>query len=225
MTIRACLIAAPLLAAVASPASARDDFQQWLSVSARVKLSDKVSVQNELNARFSEDRGGLYQIQDALLLGYKLNGVLTAAAGYVQSHEYRASDMQVERRLRQQLSMDNFAHLGGASLSGRLRTEQRWRDEAAGTAWRIRPQLKVSVPLGDKTAPSIIVSSEAFLNLNTTAFQSSEGLDRLRSTAVVSVPLPGGVRIEGGYLNQHRFVRGGPDTRDHALTASLSLSL
>lgn len=223
MTLRALVLALPFVAA--SPAAANDDFQQWFTVSARVKLSDSLSLQNEINARFSEDRGGLYQLQDALLLGYKLDGKLTAWAGYVQSNEYHDGEMQVERRLRQQLTLDNFASLGGASLSGRLRAEQRWRDEAAGTAWRIRPQLRATVPLGDKTAPSLVVSSEAFLNLNTTSFQATEGLDRLRSTAVISVPAGGGVRIEAGYLNQHRFVRGGADSREHALTATLALSL
>jgi hypothetical protein len=33
------------------------------------------------------------------------------------------------------------------------------------------------------------------------------------------------ITIEVGYLNQHGFVRGGPDTSDHVLSAAISLNL
>ncbi len=61
------------------------------------------------------------------------------------------------------------------------------------------------------------------MKLNTTAFQSTSGLDRLRSAVSLSVPVSK-IVVEAGYLNQHRFVRGGEDRVEHALTASLALS-
>ena len=220
-------ILAPFLlcAALPSPALAQDDFQQWLAASAKVDLSDKLILHDEIVARFSDDRGGLYEIENALLLGYKLSDKVTAWAGYVHDPNYNAGDFTVmERRAREQVTVDNFAKLGTASLSARLRLEQRWRDGIDGTGWRVRPYAKLAVPLGGKSAPVLNLTAEPFINLNNTSFQTVDGLERLRSAVSLSFPVSKQVKIEAGYLNQHRFIRGGPDTDDHALTAALQLS-
>mgnify|MGYP000120735394 CR=1 FL=1 len=224
--IRTRLLAPLLLcAALPAPALAQDDFQQWLTLSAKADLADKVAVQNELISRFSDDRGGLYEIENSLLLGYKLSKSVTAWAGYVHNPNYAAGDFTVmERRAREQLTIDNFAELAGASLSARVRLEQRWRDGLDGTAWRMRPYVKLGVPLGGKNAPTLNLTAEPFVNLNNTAFQSVDGLERIRSAVSLNFPVSKALKLEAGYLNQRRFVRSGPDTEDHALTAALSLS-
>lgn len=210
--------------ALASPAHA-DDFQQWVQLGAKIDISDKVVLSDEIVARFSDDRGGLYEIENSLLLGYKLSKNVTAWAGYVHDPNYVAGDFTVmERRAREQITVDNFAKLGTASLSGRLRLEQRWRDGINGTGWRTRPYLKLAIPLGDKSAPTLNFTEEAFINLNNTAFQSKDGFDRLRSAATLSFPISTTVKLEAGYLNQLRFVTDGPDIADHVLTASVGLS-
>lgn len=207
-----------------APAHA-DDFQQWLGYSAKLKLSDEFELQNETQARFSDDRDGLFQIQSSLLLGYQVTSNITVAAGYLHSPNYTSGDfVSMERRLREQISFDNFAKLGPAKLGARLRLEQRWRDDRPGTAWRMRPQLKVSVPLGDKRAPSLILAEEAFINLNSTSFQDRDGLERLRTSALVSLPLSTAVKLESGYINQYRFVPGGPDNAEHVLAAVLNFA-
>lgn len=214
-----------LCAAQPAPLHAESDFQQWLSVSAKTDIGESIAVQGETVARFGDSSGGLYEIEGTLLLGYKLTEQVTAWAGYVHNPSYRNGDFLVtEHRAREQITIDNFAELGGASLSARLRFEQRWRDGVDGTGWRMRPYVKAAIPLGDKSAPVLNLTAEPFINLNTTPFQSSSGLDRLRSAVSLSVPVTKAVKLEAGYLNQHRFVRGGEDRGDHALTAALSLS-
>lgn len=203
---------------------ADDDSQQWLTLGARGEIAPRLQIQVESNARFSDDRGGLYQLQGIALLGYELGDGLTAWAGYVQSQEYSSGDLVVERRARQQLTLDNFAKLGPASFSARLRTEQRWRDGVEDTAWRVRPFLRASIPLGSAASPSLVLSGEAFVNLSTSPFQAQEGLERTRAAAALSIPVAKGVRMDAGYLNQHRFVRGGADLDEHALTAALNFS-
>lgn len=210
---------------IASPARAEDDFQQWLQLGAKVDLGENLVLQDEVVARLSDDRGGLYEIENSLLLGYKLPGKVTLWAGYVHNPNYSAGNFTVmERRAREQVTIDDFAKIGSASLSGRLRLEQRWREGSAGTGWRTRPYLKLAIPLGDKSAPSLNFTEEAFVNLNTAPFQSKEGLERLRTALSLSFPVSAVLKLEAGYLNQHRFVTNGPDTDDHALTASLGLS-
>lgn len=220
------ILAAALPCSVLStPALAQDDFQQWLSASAKIDLSGKLVLQDEIVARFSDDRDGLYEIENSLLVGYKLTDKVTAWAGYVHNPNYAAGDFTVmERRAREQVTVDNFAKLGGASLSARLRLEQRWRDGIDGAAWRARPYMKLGVPLDGKSAPTLNLTAEPFINLNKTAFQGVDGLERLRSAASFSFPVGKAMKLEAGYLNQHRFVRGGPDTADHALTVSLGFS-
>jgi hypothetical protein len=221
------VLAIGALAALATPAPAlaRSDFQQWATASVSVKASDAIRVQNELVARFSDDRNGLYEIENSLLVGYKLNTKVTAWAGYVHNPNYNAGDFTVmERRAREQLTFDNIVKLGEASLSARLRLEQRWRDGIDGTGWRVRPYLRLGVPLGGKGAPTLNLTSETFLNLNSVSFQSQDGLDRIRTAASLSFPLSKTLKLEAGYLNQHRFVRSGPDNDDHALTGTIGLS-
>jgi hypothetical protein len=65
------------------------------------------------------------------------------------------------------------------------------------------------------------VSSEPFFNLNTTGFQTVRGLDRVRNAVSINTPLIKNVNLEVGYLNQHGFVRNGPDSSDHVLTLGL----
>jgi hypothetical protein len=101
--------------------------------------------------------------------------------------------------------------------------EQRWRDNADGTAWRIRPYAKYSLPLHGKT--SLTLSNEIFVNLNTTSFQQHDGVERMRNLIAVNTPLLMNVSMEVGYLNQYGFVRRGDDTSDHIATISMSASL
>jgi hypothetical protein len=85
--------------------------------------------------------------------------------------------------------------------------------------------VKFSLPLrkGGKTA--LVLSNETFINLNTTSFQRTEGIDRMRNLIAINTQLTKTMNLEAGYLNQHGFVRNGEDTSDHVASLSLSLSL
>ena len=202
---------------------ASEDGQLWLASGANVKLNDKWRLSEDVIARFSNDRDGLYQLQSATLLHYKLGKDVTVAAGYVHSPQYSDGDRtSLERRAREQVTVDNVARIGGGKLGARLRMEQRWRNNADGTAWRIRPYVKYTLPLRGKT--SLVLSNETFLNLNTTAFQSQGGLERMRNLFAINTPLVKNVTAEVGYLNQYGFVPGGEDTSDHIASLSINAS-
>lgn len=221
---RAALLLLPMLAA--APASAADDGQFWANSTTTVKLSDRWRLSEDITARFSDDKDGFYEIEVNTLLGYRIGKSVTVWAGYTHDPNYSAGHFTVmEHRAREQVTFDNFAQLGRGRLSGRLRTEQRWRERADGTGWRVRPFLKYSLPLrtGGKTA--LVASNELFFNLNRTSFQGTRGLDRMRTFAGISIPLARNVTAEVGYLNQHAFVRGVPDHDDHVASISLGLNL
>jgi hypothetical protein len=211
---------------LAAPALAGDDSQIWTTASATVKLSDKWHLSEDATARFSDKRNGLYEIEINSLLGYRLNKTITVWAGYTHDPNYSAGSFSVmEHRAREQVTFDNLAQLGRGRLSGRMRLEQRWRGGVDGTGWRVRPYLKYTLPLRKGGRTALVFSAEPFINLNTTAFQRADGLDRVRSLLAIATPLGKNLTAEIGYLNQHGFVRHGPDTDDHVASISMSLAL
>ena len=221
-------LAAPLLAAgalFASPAAAAtSDSQLWTNLNATVKLSDHWRLSEEATVRFSDKRNGLYEVESNTLLGYRLNKVVTLWAGYTHNPQYSAGDFTgMEHRAREQVTFDGFGRLGKGKLSARIRLEQRWRNGVDGTGWRVRPYLKYSLPIAGKTALNL--SSEPFFNVNTTSFQRKAGLDRMRNLITISTPLIKSVTGEVGYMNQHAFVSGGPDTSDNIAYFGLALAL
>ena len=217
-------LALALLLAVPTAAQARSDGQLWSTASATVKLAPKWRLSEELIGRFSDNRHGLYEIESNTLLGYRLSKVTTLWAGYTHNPQYAGGTFTImERRAREQVTFDSFARLGPGKLSGRLRLEQRWRDGIEGTGWRLRPYLKYSLPVHGKTALNL--STEPFIDLGTTTFQRTKGLDRVRNLITVSTPLTKTLTGEAGYMNQHGFVHGGPDTSDHIAYFAVSLSL
>lgn len=212
-------------AAISQPAvAASPDSQLWTNGVLNLKLSDDWRLQEEMTGRWSDKRNGLYEIESNTLLGYRLNKTVTVWAGYTHDPQYLAGHFTVmEHRAREQATFDGFAKLGAGKLSGRIRLEQRWRNGMNGTGWRLRPYLKYSLPIAGKTALNL--SSEPFFNLNKTPFQKQSGLDRVRNLVTVSTPLTKRLSGELGYMNQHGFVRGGPDTSDNIAYFGVALSL
>jgi len=185
----ASLLPAPALAA-------KSDTQLWGNASATVKLDDRWRLQEEMTARLSDNRNGLYEFESNTLLGYRLNKVVTLWAGYTHNPQYAAGDFTtMEHRAREQVTFDGFAKIGAGKLNGRIRLEQRWREHVDGTGWRLRPYLKYSLPIAGKTALNL--SAEPFFNLNTTPFQKRTGLARLRSLITVSTPVTNGATKPG----------------------------
>jgi len=205
-------------------ASAAADSQVWATASATVKVADKWRLSEELTTRFSDRRNGLYEIESNTLVGYRLSKVTTLWAGYTHDPQYSAGHFTVmERRAREQATFDNVLKLGPGKLSARMRLEQRWRENVDGTGWRLRPYVKYSFPIRGKTVLNL--SSEPFVNLNTTSFQRTSSLDRVRNLVSVSTPITGRLSGEAGYMNQHGFVRGGKDSSDNIAYFALGLSL
>ena len=207
-------------------ADAREDEQLWASASANIKLGSDWRLSQEITTRFSDNRGGLYEVEAVSMASYQIRKNLTAAAGYVFNPQYADGDLTArEHRFREQIGFDNLGQVAGGKISARLRMEQRWREHTDGTAWRMRPYVKYSLPLkkGGKTA--LVLSNETFVNLNNTVFQKTDGLDRMRNLIAISTPLSKRLGVEVGYLNQYGFVRHGDDTVDHAASIALSLNL
>ena len=212
--------------AIASPALAKQDSQLWTGGSVTARLSAHWRISQEVVSRFSDNKKGLYEIESNTLLGYSIAKGVTLWAGYTHDPNYAGGDFTImERRAREQVTFDNFANLGPGRLSGRVRVEQRWRHGLDGTGWRVRPFVKYAIPLHKGGRTAFVLSTEPFVDLNTTPFQRTSGLDRVRTFVGISAPLAKKLTADVGYLNQHTFVRNGPDNDDHVASFALSLSL
>ena len=140
--------------AASAPAIAADDAQLWTGGNVTGKLSEHWRLSEEITARFSDNRNGLYEIESNTLVGYRISKLLTVWAGYTHDPQYSGGDFTImEHRAREQVTFDNFASLGPGKVSGRLRLEQRWREGLDGTGWRVRPYLKYRCPCTREFAP------------------------------------------------------------------------
>lgn len=206
-------------------ARARDDVQGWATAAATVNLGGDWRFSQEVTTRISDNQGRLYELEMNSLLGYRLSKTVTLWAGYTHDPNYSAGHVAMEHRARQQVSFDNIAKIGRATLSARFRSEARWREGMDGTGWRLRPFVRLALPLGARTRTALVLSHESFINLNTTDFQATPGYDRMRNLIAISTPVAKNLAVEIGYLNQHGFVRHSEDTSDHVGSVTLNLSL
>ena len=214
-----------VLMALPATAHASEDEQLWTTTSATVKLSDHWRVQQEIVARFSNDRDGLYEIESNTLVGYKLDKQVTVWAGYTHDPQYNGGDFTVmEHRVREQVTVDNILKLGPVSVSARMRMEQRWREGIDGTAWRLRPYVKLTMPFKEGGKTALILSHESFIDLNKTNFQRVQGEERMRNLIAITTPLAKNVNAEIGYLHQHGFRPDADDSNDNVASLSLSFS-
>jgi hypothetical protein len=221
------LLCVAFAALVTSPAiAATTDTQLWITTSATVKVSDKWRLSEEVITRLSDNRRGLYEVEMNSLLGYRLNKVVTVWAGYTHDPQYAGGHFTVmEHRAREQVTFDNFAELGAGKLSARIRTEQRWRSNAEGTAWRLRPFVRYTIPFHKGGRTAVTLTSEPLLNVNTSSFQTKSGLDRIRNLIAITTPIGKRLTGEFGYMNQHIFIDHRPDESDNIAWISVSASL
>lgn len=149
-------LAATLGLAVTTPALATEDGQIWTNENVTVKLSANWRLSEDITQRFSDHKHGLYEMEANTLLGYKLNKWVTVWAGYTHDPQYAAGKFTImEHRAREQVTFDKIARVGPGILSARLRTEQRWRTNADGTGWRVRPFVRYTIPLPNAGAPEL----------------------------------------------------------------------
>lgn len=186
----------------ATPASA-DDAQLWTLSRVNVKVAPRLLLGNETIFRTSEQRGD-YDLVDHVLLGYQLDRKITVWIGYThQTAMSHGRTSAIEQRFRQQLNFDNVASFGPVIFGGRVRLEERWRTGQIGTGWRLRPQIRLTMPLTDKVA--LAANHESFIDLNRTSFQSVSGEERMRNAITLSAILNKHLSAEAGYLQQHLF--------------------
>jgi hypothetical protein len=181
-----------------------------------------VDLSSHFIARGGDAADGVYQLQFGVDVERDLGGGTVAGIGYSYVPNLEGGRITTrEHRIRQQVSVP-IAQLAGGELAGRLRLEQRWRDDGEDVKFRLRPRVSWTRPIGpDGLAVRLV--HESFVNLNDTDWGGESRYDRMRNQVALRRSLSEGVTGEIGYLNQYVFGRAGPDAVDHALTFAISL--
>ncbi|WP_353229883.1 DUF2490 domain-containing protein [Novosphingobium sp.] len=194
--------------------------QPWPTVLVSGPVADGVLLSGEATGRIA-DNSRNSQIETRFLVGHAFTRHVTGWIGYVHYETYVPNARNTHES--QVLGQVNWVigTLGPLHISTRTRLEQRFIGGVDATSWRWRQQLRVSVPLGGKTAPSIAVSAEPFIALNETTGQRRTR-DQLRTFVGISVPVSPHADIEIGYLNQ-RLYRAGPTLVNNAIPVNLTV--
>lgn len=215
-----CAVAALCLA---SPALAQEQDQElWLLGAASAPVGENTEFEFDTVARFGNDAGGLYELELNTLLNHEIGGGISIGGGYTRNIGYSRGDVtNTENRLRAQVGV--AGEVGKLKLSGRVRVEARFRNDGDDIGYRLRPQIKASLPLGGPFG--LVLSHESFIPLNDTDWRQNAGYDRMRNFAGLNIKASKAVAFELGYMNQYAF-RAAParDVMDHALSIGTSLS-
>ena len=205
--------------ALASAPAYAKKVQPWPTVNITAALGKGWSISGEVVGRADREHTGPSQLETRLQLGHSIGRDLTLWVGYVHVVSYPPlGRVGLEDQVVEQLNW-KAGSVAGITFSSRTRLEQRFQRGANTTSWRVREQVKASVPLGHHVTGVVWV--EPFIALNQTSAVRS-GLDQLRSFVGISVPLSRHVEIEAGYLNQY-LPRASGDIHNDAVPITLSI--
>lgn len=211
-----------LITLYAARATAQDDtdFQPWTAVFASGPVSDssRLLLWFDGHARMRDDASNLGVTILRPGLGWRMNDRLDIWLGYARVTGHVPGPNIDEDRIWQQATYPISTVFGG-SLSGRTRTEQRFRNQG-GTGHRLRQMLRWSRSIGSGPF-SALLSDELFLNINDTSWGQASGFDQNRLFIGGAMALGASARFELGYL----YNRLRDERANHVVSAAIFFSL
>lgn len=215
-------LAATVACVTPSYLAAQDhDAQLWPALNANLDLGGNATLQTQAVARFGDDAGGLYELEFQGDLDVAAGDGVRVGGGYVYLPAFNRGDVtSTEQRVRQHVTVRVGEVLGGR-VEARLRLEQRWRDDGDDVAFRLRPYIVWTRPIG----PDGLVLRlwhESFINLNDTDWGGQARYARSRNQVSLRRKLGAAVTGELGYVSQYDLSSTGPDRLIHALAAAVT---
>ncbi|MBA4339821.1 MAG: hypothetical protein C0421_13370 [Hyphomonas sp.] len=214
------LLAFAVAAASAAPGAFAEN-EIWTTYEIEKSATERLPLILSLNAevRFEPDAvASQFVLRPGI--GFQVNDRLEISAGYRYGQTVRDGDDQIEHRLWQQAEYDLFK-VGKVEIEGRTRLEQRQREGADGTGWRVRQRISLERPL-EGTSLTLVVSDEAFIGFAETPWGNADGLQENRARVEIEWKAAG-IGWEAGYLNRYRNgVNGAEDTTEHNISLGIS---
>ncbi|SEK52271.1 Protein of unknown function [Sphingomonas palmae] len=201
MTPRAAPGGAALLAAfIASPAAARG-VQAWSQLQLTGGLGDGWSLASDVSARTATDNRAR-QLLVRLRAGRDLSDEVTVWLGYVRAETFNDDRGNgLEQRATGQLDW-RAGTIGPFELRLRTRAEARFFRNSGNVAGRLRQQVRLTLPVGQRI--DLSAAAEPFVTINRNS-DAPRTLDQLRLTATVSTKLTDQATLDVAYYNEHVF--------------------
>ncbi len=175
------------------------DFRLWAPVYLNFPVSGPVKGYMEANPRFSDDASQINQLLLRPAIGYQLTPTISLWQGYAWVANYEPTYKQ-EHRIFQQLIYNN--QFSTFTLFSRSRLEERWIQDAIGTAVRARTMLRGTFPLPASPALAIAVYDEIFVNLNTIRQGPEAGFEQNRFFLGLNYTFSPNLNVDAGYQLQ-----------------------
>ncbi len=185
----------------------REDFQTWMILNGTKTLDadKKYFFYFEAQPRIGDDSQQLERLLIRPAFGYNVTPKFSLWLGYAWTPTYMdslyASDFRNENRIWQQAMYTHGIAESGFVIQHRLRQEQRFIDDAGGTANRTRYMIRASHPWEREGKSGLTAYNELFINLNTVERGPKEGLDRDRYF-IGPYFIVDNARYEIGYLGE-----------------------
>jgi hypothetical protein len=166
-------------------------------------------------ARYVDIGSGASQYVLRPALGFQLNNRVTAWLGYARLETRTRSGLSAyENRYWQQVDW-TAAQWGSASLTMRLRLEQRSVSTGDDLGLALRYRLRLTQPVGESSRYRLVFSLEPFLDLRDTDWRGSAGLNQNRLFAGITARVAERWRMETGYMNQYVAFENREDVSNH----------
>ena len=175
------------------------DFRLWAPVYLNFPISGPVKGYMEANPRFSDDASQIDQLLLRPAVGYQLTSTISLWQGYAWVANYEPRYLQEHRIFQQLIYSKKFSTF---KLFSRSRLEERWIQNAIGTAVRARTMLRGDFPLTADPALALAAYDEIFVNLNTIRQGPEAGFEQNRFFLGLNYTISSNLNIDVGYQLQ-----------------------
>ncbi len=178
----------------------------WLMYGGNIKFDNNVRAFFDLQPRFTLDSskpGKDGELQTTVVrgaVGYQLDPNFAAYLGYAFVPTY--SPKKVEQRVFQELTSVHHHH--DFKFSNRVRLEQRNFEDIDRLSWRVRFQSRVQKSLGICEGLALVLSEEAFFNINDIKTSATQGFEQNRLFFGLNYQISNKLALDVGYLNQYQ---------------------
>lgn len=205
----------------AAAAAQSEDGEVWINAAVSGPIAKDVQLSLDSSVRSSDANTRRPARVIRPMIGYQVSKRVSLWAGYTRVEQFPDGRAPaIENRFFEQLSW-NVGRIGTASISTRIRLEQRFFENGLGSSLRARQLVKIAVPVKG-TKLSILATTEPFITLQTDVGGTRHGVEQWRNSISLAVPLSPNLAVEVGYLNRYIIHDGAPDGVDHILPVTLS---